>query len=180
MRRREFLQKSALLIVGTAVSTAAPARGAAGGNDQWPAPLKTLSPAQARTLLNIARQIYPHPKLDNTCYMTTVIDLDREASSSPETTKLLTDGIAQLQTSSGGKFDDLTPEQQTAALMTIQSGPFFQKVRSVEVVSLYNNHEVWKRFDYRGASYPFGGYIHHGFNDLTWLPDPPDAASPKG
>lgn len=179
MRRREFLQKGALLIVGTAVSTAAPARAAA-GNDQWTAPLKTLSPAQARTLLKMVRQIYPHPKLDDACYMTTVLDLDAEAAASPETAKLLTEGIAQLQSSHGGKFDDLTPEQQTAVLVTIQSGPFFQKVRSVEVVSLYNNHEVWKRFDYRGASYPFGGYIHHGFNDLNWLPDPPDAASPKG
>ncbi len=179
MRRREFLQKSALVIVGTAVSTA-PAASAATGGEQWPAPLKTLSPAQARTLLKMARQIYPHPGLDDACYMTTVLDLDSEAAVSPETAKLLSDGIAQLHSSGSGRFDDLSAEQQTAVLVKIQSGSFFQKVRSVEVVSLYNNHEVWKRFDYRGASYPFGGYIHHGFNDLNWLPDPPDAASPKG
>ncbi len=178
MRRREFLQKSAMVIVGTAVAATAPA--AAASNDQWPAPLKKLSPAQARTLLKMARQIFPHPKLDDTYYITTVTDLDSEATASPETAKLLSDGIAQLQSSTGGKFDNLTPEQQTVVLAAIQSGPFFQKVRSTEVVSFYNNRDVWKQFDYRGASYPFGGYIHHGFNDLNWLPDPPDAASPKG
>jgi hypothetical protein len=177
VRRREFLQKSALVIVGTAVAATAPA---AASNDQWPAPLKKLSPAQARTLLKMARQIFPHPKLDDTYYMTTVVDLDSEATASPETAKLLSDGIVQLQSSTGGKFDNLTPEQQTVVLAAIQSGPFFQKVRSTEVVSFYNNRDVWKQFDYRGASYPFGGYIHHGFNDLNWLPDPPDAASPKG
>jgi hypothetical protein len=47
------------------------------------------------------------------------------------------------------------------------------------MVSLYGNQEVWKVFGYQGASYPFGGYLHHGFNDLTWLPEPPEAASPK-
>ena len=178
MRRREFLQKSAMVIVGTAVAAAAPS--AVAGNDQWTAPLKKLSPAQAQTLLKMARQIYPHPKLDDACYIITVTDLDSAAAASPETARLLTDGVAQLQSSTGGKFDHLTPEQQTAVLTAIQSGPFFQKVRATEVVSLYNNREVWKQFDYRGASYPFGGYIHHGFNDLNWLPDPPDAASPKG
>jgi len=179
VKRREFLHKSALVVVGTAVAAAVPAV-AATGSEQWPAPLKTLSLAQARTLLKMARQIFPHPKLDDACYMPTVQDLDSEASLSPETAKLLSDGIAHLQSSTGGKFDHLTPGQQTAVLLEIQSGPFFQKVRSVEVVSLYDNREVWKQFDYRGASYPFGGYVHHGFNDLNWLPDPPDTASPKG
>jgi hypothetical protein len=167
-----------MVIVGTAVAATAP--GAAASNDQWSAPLKKLSPAQARTLLKMARQIYPHPKLDDTYYMTTVMDLDSEAAVSPQTAGLLTDGVAQLQSSTGGKFDNLTPEQQTVVLVAIQSGPFFQKVRATEVVSLYNNREVWKQFGYRGPSYPFGGYVHHGFNDLNWLPDPPDAASPKG
>jgi hypothetical protein len=179
VRRREFLQKSAIVIVGTAVAATAPAA-AMTGNDQWAASLKKLSPAQARTLLKMARQIYPHPKLDDAYYVATVTDLDSEAAASPETAKLLSDGVAQLQSSTGGKFDHLTPEQQTVVLVAIQSGPFFQKVRATEVVSFYNNREVWKQFDYRGASYPFGGYVHHGFNDLNWLPDPPDAASPKG
>jgi hypothetical protein len=178
VKRREFLQKTALVIVGTAVVKAAPVVGAEG--EQWSTPLKTLTPEQARTLLMMARQIFPHPKLDSAYYIPTVEDLDTEAASSPETARLLSDGIAQLQTSTGGKFDHLAPEQQTVALEAIQSGPFFQKVRSVELVSFYNNPAVWKRFDYRGASYPFGGYVHHGFNDLSWLPDPPDAASPKG
>jgi len=175
VKRREFLHKSAIVIVGTAMAAAAPASAATGG-DQWPT-LKKLSPEQARTLLKMARQIYPHPKLDDACYVATVVDLDSNAAASPETAKLLADGVAQLQRA---KFDDLTPEQQTVLLVSIQSGPFFQKVRATEVVSLYNNHAVWKQFDYRGASYPFGGYVHHGFNDLNWLPDFPDSASFKG
>ena len=55
---------------------------------------------------------------------------------------------------------------QVAELKKIENTPFFQKVRSTELVSLYNNHDVWKKFGYQGASYPIGGYLHHGFNDL--------------
>jgi len=50
--------------------------------------------------------------------------------------------------------------------------------RLAAVVSLYNNKLVWRHFGYEGASAPLGGYIKRGFDDLTWLPEPDDAASP--
>jgi hypothetical protein len=73
----------------------------------------------------------------------------------------------------------MSDDDQVAALKNIETSPFFQKVHGTELVSLYNNHAVWKKLGYQGASYPIGGYIHHGFNDLNWLPDPPESASPK-
>ena len=56
---------------------------------------------------------------------------------------------------------------------------FFQAVRGTSVTALYNNKELWPLFGYEGSSYEFGGYLHRGFNDLSWLPDPPETASPK-
>jgi hypothetical protein len=44
---------------------------------------------------------------------------------------------------------------------------------------LYSDPAVWKVLGYQGPAYKFGGYIRKGFNDLTWLPDPPESASPK-
>ena len=70
-------------------------------------------------------------------------------------------------------------QRQVAALKAIDNTPFFQKVRSVELVTLYSNPSVWKSLGYQGPSYRFGGYAHKGFNDLAWLPDPPQSASPK-
>jgi hypothetical protein len=61
----------------------------------------------------------------------------------------------------------------------MEATEFFNKVRGSEIVSLYNNQAVWKVIGYQGASYQIGGYLHHGFNDLKWLPDPPESASPK-
>ena len=43
---------------------------------------------------------------------------------------------------------------------------------------LYNNPQVWQAFGYEGEAFEYGGYIERGFDDLGWLPDPPEDASP--
>jgi hypothetical protein len=66
-----------------------------------------------------------------------------------------------------------------SALTARQDSAFFQKVRGQTVVSLYNNPLAWRHFGYEGASAEFGGYLERGFDDLNWLPQPPEDASPK-
>ncbi|HEY2524682.1 MAG TPA: hypothetical protein VGI29_06460 [Candidatus Binataceae bacterium] len=178
IKRREFLRKSAIVVAGVSAAAAAGVAVPALAAD-WTAKLKTLTAHEAGTLLKMARQIFPHDRLDDSCYIKVVEDLDVEASGKPATAKMLSAGVANLDRSAKGNFAAEPAQEQTAALEKIQHTPFFEKVRSVELVSLYNNQEVWKVFGYQGASYPFGGYLHHGFNDLNWLPDPPEAASPK-
>ena len=177
IKRREFLHKSAIVVAG--VSAAAAGVTVAGFAAEWTARLKTLTAHEGETLLKMARQIFPHDRLGDSYYAKTVEDLDAEASSKPATAKMLSAGVANLDHSAKGKFAAQPDGDQIAALRKIQHTPFFEKVRSTEMVSLYNNSEVWKVFGYQGASYPFGGYLHHGFNDLNWLPEPPEAASPK-
>ena len=177
IKRREFLHKSALVVAG--VSAAAAGVGVAGLAAERTSKLKTLSEHEAETLLKMARQIFPHDRLDDSYYTRVVEDLDAEAASKPATAKMLHSGIASLDRSPKGKFAAQSSADQIAALEKIQHTPFFEKVRSTELVSLYNNQEVWKIFGYQGASYRFGGYLHHGFDDLKWLPEPPETASPK-
>jgi hypothetical protein len=177
IKRREFLRKSALVVAG--VSVAAAGATVPGLAAEWTARLKTLSAHEGETLLKMARQIFPHDRLDDSYYIKVVENLDSEASVKPATAKMISAGVANLDHSAKGKFTTEPAHDQIAALKKIQHTPFFEKVRSTEVVSLYNNEEVWKVFGYQGASYRFGGYLHHGFNDLNWLPEPPEAASPK-
>jgi hypothetical protein len=177
IKRREFLQKSAMVVAG--VSAAAAAGVTVGLAAEWTAKMKTLNPHEAETLLKMARQIFPHDRLDDSYYIKVVEDLDAEASSKRATAKMLSAGVANLDHLAKGKFSAQPAAEQIVVLKKIQQTPFFDKVRSTELVSLYNNQEVWKTFGYQGASYRFGGYLHHGFNDLNWLPDPPESASPK-
>jgi hypothetical protein len=177
IKRREFLHKSAMVVAG--VSAAAAGVTVTGFATEWTAKLKTLNAHEAETLLKMARQTFPHDRLDDSYYIKVVEDLDTEASSKPVTAKMLSAGVANLDHLAKGKFSAQPAADQITALKKIQDTPFFEKVRSTEMVSLYNNEDVWKAFGYQGASYRFGGYLHHGFNDLNWLPEPPEAASPK-
>lgn len=177
IKRREFLKKGALAVAGASVAAAGVTM--AGFAAEWTARLKTLTAHEGEALLKMARQIFPHDRLDDSYYVKVVEDLDAEASSKPATAKMISAGVANLDHSTKGKFAAQPTDDQVAALEKIQHTPFFEKVRSTEMVSLYNNEQVWKVLGYQGASYPFGGYLHHGFNDLNWLPEPPEAASPK-
>jgi hypothetical protein len=173
MKRREFLKTGALLVVGTAAaSTLISETGAA----TTPA-LTVFNPHEAQTLFAMSRRIFPHKQVGDAAYWKVVADLDTASKSDPAVAKLMADGVAQLD--SRGKFVDLDKQRQVAALKTIENTPFFQKVRGVELVTLYSDPSVWKSLGYQGPSYRFGGYAHKGFNDLAWLPDPPQSASPK-
>jgi hypothetical protein len=176
MKRREFLKTGAIVVAGAAaVATGVPVVAHA---DQWQG-LKSLDKHQADTLLKMTRQIFPHDKLPDDAYGRVVLALDAEAASTPDTAKLLKDGIEQIDTVNGASFASLSPDQQVVVLKKIETGPFFQKVRSTELQTLYSDQQVWKVIGYQGPSYPYGGYLHRGFNDLKWLPNPPQSASPK-
>lgn len=179
MKRREFLQKSALVVASAAVVASGVAAVGYADEGNWTAGLKTLSAKEGETLLKMAHEIYPHDRLADASYQKVVEDLDAEAGKDAEVAKLLRNGVADLNRAADGDFAKLHSNAQVAELKKIEDTAFFQRVRSTELVSLYNNHDVWRKFGYQGASYPIGGYLHHGFNDLNWLPDPPESASPK-
>ncbi len=175
MKRREFLKVGALVVMGTAA--AASVAGIASAAQAAP-PLTTLQPHQAETLLKMTRRIFPHKQLDDAPYWNVVHDLDTAAKADSSVAKVIGEGIEKLD-SMGKRFVELTEKKQTAALKQIESSAFFQKVRTVELQSLYSDPSVWKVLGYQGPAYKFGGYIHRGFDDLAWLPNPPESASPK-
>jgi hypothetical protein len=177
MKRREFLKTSALVVAGTAAAASGLMNVAGAG--EWTGQLTTLNPHEASTLLAMARRIFPHRGIDDSCYLKVVEVLDANSKSDPAVAKMLSEGVVALDGSGGTKFADLKENDQIIALEAVQTTPFFQKVRGTELESLYSNPGTWKAFGYQGPAYAYGGYIHRGFNDLNWLPDPPEFASPK-
>ena len=178
MKRREFLKTGAMAVVGTAVAASGLLAEASAAEEALPK-FATLKPHEAQTLLQVSRQIFPHRKVNDAPYWRVVSQLDAAAQTDPSVAKMLTDGVAQLDASQASKFVELNDQQKVDALKSIETTPFFQKVRGVELQTLYSDPDVFKAMAYQGASYSIGGYLHHGFNDLAWLPDPPQSASPK-
>jgi len=138
--------------------------------------MQKLNTHQNEVLLQITRQIYPHATLDDAVYALVVKDLDAKAKADPAVRQQLADGVAQLDAKAGSDWTKRGANDKAQDVAALAGTPFFNTVRSTAVVSLYSNPMAYEHFGY-GASKGDGGYLHQGFNSLSWLPDPPAGAS---
>ncbi len=170
LSRRELLQR------GTALTAAFVVGGGflVHAKDSWALELKALSPETMATLIQLARDIYPHDKVADRYYAIAVKSHDEKAASDASHKSLIEDGVATLNTMAiatgarsylgiGWEID------RVAILRQIQNTPFFQAIRGGLITGLYNQKDVWPIFGYEGESFSKGGYLDHGFDDITWL-----------
>ncbi len=169
--RRIFLQgaASAVPVVAAAASTGL------GIEDAWAADAIALAPATLKTLVKVARDIYPHDFLVDSYYITAIKPWDGKASKDAAVKAMLEDGVRRLDQDAQDhhklNYAAVPWEADRVALLQgIEQTAFFKAIRSDLVVSLYNQEELWPKFGYEGSSAEHGGYIKRGFNDIDWLP----------
>lgn len=174
LSRRAFLRNSRNALVGTlafsngAIALLAPSRA-------WSMPLDNLSSAEGKTILEVTRHIFPHDTLEDAVYALVVKDLDKAATDT-DTNTLLSDGVKELDRRAEGNWSELDNDEQFRHVEALADTPFFEKIRSTAVVSLYNNELAFAHFGYEGEAGD-GGYVNAGFDDLEWLPTPAEADS---
>lgn len=126
------------------------------------------------TLTAVARTMYPHDALPDDVYARVGDRLAEAAGEDPGAARTIEDGVAALD--GARPFTELSADEQVEALTGIEGSDFFELVRSTAVVEVYSDPRTWRLVGYEGPSFDQGGYLHRGFNDLDWLPDP-EAAS---
>ncbi|WP_211115603.1 twin-arginine translocation signal domain-containing protein [Arenibaculum pallidiluteum] len=166
-------------LAGTASAAAATAILVSGGailkpSEAWGYEVKALKPGTMRTLVRMARDIYPHDRLADRFYVVAVKPQDEAAAKDPAIRNLLENGVATLDAAAKSKhgtpFVEVGWEADRVRLLRgMETDPFFQKVRGGLVTGLYNNQEVWPLFGYEGESASKGGYLERGFDDIEWL-----------
>lgn len=135
----------------------------------WAMEVTTITPAQMATLMQMARDIYPHDQVPDRYYAAAVKSYD-----SAEQKALVDAGIAELDAAAKaqGHADYVSigwEEDRVKVLQAIEGSVFFQTVRAGLVTGLYNQKEIWPIFGYEGESFSKGGYINRGFDDIDWL-----------
>jgi hypothetical protein len=168
--RRVFLKGAATAVPVVAAATSL----SVSIEDAWADEAGTLAPATMKTLLKVARDIYPHDVLGDSYYITAIKPWDDKAAKDASVKALISDGIARLDQNARDRHKAPYAEvpweaDRVVLLKEIEQSDFFQKVRGDLVVSLYNQKEVWPRFGYEGSSAEHGGYINRGFADIDWL-----------
>jgi hypothetical protein len=147
-------------------------------NGAWAMTLEAIPASNAQTLLQALRVIYPHPSMSDQYYALVVAALDQDAKADQAVAAMLSEGIASLDQAGPAPFVELSAGNQRQVLDAIEATDFFQTIRFKTIAVLYNNPLVWEAFGYEGEAFEYGGYVERGFDDLGWLPDPPDDASP--
>lgn len=165
LTRRQLLARSmaagAALVVGPGF--------VAGRDAAWALETTALQPKTMATLIQMARDIYPHDQVGDEFYAVAVKGYDTaEAAPAVEA------GIAALDEAARGKghADYLSAgweKDRVAILRGMEESAFFQTVRGGLVTGLYNQKAVWPIFGYEGESFSQGGYIDRGFDDIAWL-----------
>ena len=168
--RRSFLRRSSEVAFAAAV-TITSAGALLNSAEAWALEVKNLQPSTMKTLVLMARDIYPHDKVPDRFYAIAVKGYDDKAGADPAFKAMIETGVAGLNAAAGpGGYAGVGWEAQRVALLrAISATPMFETVRSGLVVSLYNQPEIWPIFGYEGESYSKGGYIARGFDDIDWL-----------
>lgn len=165
LSRRDFLRTTSVL----ATTVAAGGTIIFGPDHAWALSTTSLDGHTAQTLLIMARQLFPHDRVEEQYYAAVIEAVDKEAASNAALRKLLTDGVAQLDRG-GGPWMERDEGARETALKSIDGSEFFSAMRTRTINNLYGNPAVFKLFGFGGSSVEYGGYIDRGFNDIDWLP----------
>jgi len=170
LTRRELLasgvRAGTALVIGTGF--------VAHAGEAWAVETAGLSPATMATLIQMARDIYPHDRVADRYYALAVKGHDAKAAEDAAFRAMIEDGVATLDTlararGAAGYLATGWEADRVAILREIEKGDFFQTVRGGLVVGLYNQKEIWPIFGYEGESFSKGGYLDRGFDDIAWL-----------
>ncbi len=165
LTRRELLKRAS--IVGASFAWGPGFLAAT--NAAWAYQTTSLDAGTFATLLQMARDIYPHDKVGDEHYVTAVKGYD-----TPDAAPGINEGIAMLDDAArkmghASYLDAGWERHRVDVLRSIEDTPFFQQIRGGLVTGLYNNKAVWPIFGYEGESFTKGGYMTRGFNDINWL-----------
>lgn len=173
--RRNFLKSTGIATIG--ITTASATTLMMSPVNAWAdevAAMGGLDAGTTKTLLKVARDIFPHDQFSDAIYMKGIEPYGQATTKDSKLKALLTDGVKDLDSRAHAKFGKPyaqvdKEEDRVSMLKAIESGPFFFKMRSDLVVSIYNNHAVWPKLGEEGSAWEKGGYIHRGFDDINWL-----------
>lgn len=165
--RRQLLSKSAMFGASFVIGTGYVAGQAQAGN--WALKVEHLQPETMATLIQMARDIYPHDQVADEFYAIAVKGYD-----SADAAEGVEAGIAALNEAAQGigyaNYVDIGWERDRVDLLrSMEDTAFFQQIRGGLVTGLYNQKAVWPIFGYEGESFSAGGYIDRGFDDINWL-----------
>lgn len=141
----------------------------AGKGAAWAMEVQNVTPQAMATLVQMARDIYPHDYVGDEFYAAAVKGYDT-LEAAPGIEAGVADLDAAARNAGHASYAAIGWEADRVALLRgMEKSPFFQQIRGGLVTGLYNQKAVWPLFGYEGESFSKGGYLRHGFDDIAWV-----------
>jgi hypothetical protein len=168
--RRSFLKGGTATALGLTIA----GNMVLGKSSAWAASFDNLGGGNAATLIQMARDIYPHDHLADKYYAKVIEGYNAAAAKDAKLKSMIQAELKKINDAAkkkyGSEYKNINRELERVDILKANtSSPLFGKLRGDLVTGIYNNQEVWPKFGYEGASADKGGYINRGFNDINWL-----------
>lgn len=152
-------RRQALLTISQLAGAAALA--ACGRSSQPPASRQD----HLELLASVAYDILPFPELDPALYVQAASRVVENTNAEFEA------GLAWLRDATSGRaWKDLDETTRIGALTSMQDTPFFRTVRATTIQVVLGDPAARTLVGYGGSAKEHGGYLHRGFDDISWLP----------
>ncbi len=119
----------------------------------------------------LIRQMFPHDGIAQSTYADIAVIVRQKLNSEANWPSLQAEGAAAFEAQ--GDWAALDDAGRVAAAKVISDTAFFKTVYQTALFEFYSHSDVWRHLGYPGASWPEGGYINRGFDDINWLPEDP-------
>lgn len=122
-------------------------------------------PADVELLASVAYDILPFPELAPAVYVqaaSQVLDTGGEDVAA---------GLLQLREAAAGTaWKELGDATRINVLTSMQESPFFRTLRGATIQVVLRDPTARAIVGYGGPAIEQGGYLHRGFDDISWLP----------
>lgn len=122
-------------------------------------------------LTHFARLLFPHDGVADSVYAEAMAGVLSGFEVSPDTAGLLDSAEAALNAQQDEAWFDVDEAAQISAIKNVQGEAFFAAILGALRGAFYYHPVVWEHINYPGSSKEYGGYLHRGFDDISWLPE---------
>lgn len=114
---------------------------------------------------SVAYDILPFPELPPDLYVQAARQMLESGGDE------LPGGLEALRTATAGMpWKELDEARRVQMLQSIQDSPFFQTLRATTIQVVLRDPGARQIVGYGGSAIEHGGYLHRGFDDISWLP----------
>lgn len=141
------------------------------GSDAWARSSSDMSADAVKSLVRMARSLFPHTNLADDVYAEIVDTILTASANDPALESVLDQAIDALNAARSEDFFELSDESQLEVMTSLSDSDFFHTIANQVRWRLYTHPTLWEVIGYPGSSVEYGGYVERGFNDIDWLPE---------